>query len=193
MNKVESRKRIIAVIGMPGTGKSTVVNSLVSKFNLPSIHFGNITIEEIRKRGLEENQANEKLVRQDLRAKLGMGAYAYLSIDRIREILEKHGVVLIDGLYSWAEYIMLRKAELAEISLITIISRRKSRYHRLSIRDYRPLSEKEAEKRDFAEIEKLEKGGPIALCDYYITNDGSVEELEESIKNMANELGLQPL
>jgi dephospho-CoA kinase len=59
------------------------------------------------------------------------------------------------------------------------------------VREYRPLSGEEAEKRDFAEIETLEKGGPIALCDYYITNDGTLEELKNSIHSLAKIFGLQ--
>ena len=61
-------KKIIAIVGMPGSGKSTVVQTLVKEYNLPFIHFGNITMEEIRRRNLPETQENEKKVRQELRA-----------------------------------------------------------------------------------------------------------------------------
>ena len=39
------------------------------------------------------------------------------------------------------------------------------------------LDFKGAELKDFAEIENLEKGGPIAIADYTIVNDGSIEEM----------------
>jgi hypothetical protein len=37
------------------------------------------------------------------------------------------------------------------------------------------------DKRDWSEIENLEKGGPIAIADYFIINDGSLEQLHQRI------------
>ncbi|NUM36967.1 MAG: AAA family ATPase [Candidatus Brocadiae bacterium] len=194
MEKTDKKeKKILAIVGMPGTGKSTVVQSLVQDYSLPFLHFGNITIQEVRKRNLPETQENEKKVRMELRAKYGMAAYAQLSIPIIHEILEKNDTMLIDGLYSWSEYTLMRQSISAKILLICIISRRETRYHRLAIREYRPLTPEEAEKRDFAEIEALEKGGPIALCDYYLTNDAGIEDLQKALSSLAQELGLQKM
>jgi dephospho-CoA kinase len=36
-----------------------------------------------------------------------------------------------------------------------------------------PSTFAEAEQRDYAEIENVEKGGPIAIADYTIVNDGT--------------------
>ena len=108
MEKIE--KKILAIVGMPGTGKSTVVQTLVKDYNLPFLHFGNITMQEVRKRDLPETQENEKKVRMELREKYGMAAYAHLSIPTIKEILEKQDTMLIDGLYSWSEYTLLRQS-----------------------------------------------------------------------------------
>lgn len=184
-------KKIIAIVGMPGSGKSTVVQYLVKNYKLPFLHFGQITIEEIHKRGLPEGQENEKKVRQELRKQYGMAAYAQLSLPKIKDLLQQHSIILIDGLYSWSEYTLLRTADVGNLILVTVISKRETRYSRLANREYRPLSPIEAEKRDFAEIQDLEKGGPIALCDYYITNDCRLEEFEHAIANIAQELGLE--
>ena len=51
------------------------------------------------------------------------------------------------------------------------------RYERLARRAERPLTMAEAVSRDYAEIENIEKGGPIALADYTIINDGTMEDL----------------
>jgi len=188
---MSSNKKIIALVGMPGSGKSTVLKTLVNDYRFPSIYFGKITMEEMEKRNLAKNQENEKLVRQELRENYGMAAYAQLSLPKIKTFLEQGDVVLIDGLYSWSEYILLKKANFGQVVLVSVIASRPTRYQRLAIRKHRPLSATEAEKRDFAEIEKLDKGGPIALCDYYITNDLGQEELKKSVHQLAQQLGFR--
>jgi hypothetical protein cdiviTM7_00773 len=40
---------------------------------------------------------------------------------------------------------------------------------------------KEIQERDYTEVENIEKGGPIAMADYYILNDGSVAEMNEKM------------
>jgi dephospho-CoA kinase len=48
----------------------------------------------------------------------------------------------------------------------------------------RPLSHEEAEARDFAEIENLEKGGPIAMADFTLQNDETMEKLHSEIDKL---------
>jgi dephospho-CoA kinase len=43
----------------------------------------------------------------------------------------------------------------------------------------RPLTAEQARARDFAEIENVNKGGPIAMADFTIRNDGTLAELEQ--------------
>ena len=63
------------------------------------------------------------------------------------------------------------------VMVVAIFTTRPLRYARLSQRPDRPLSAEEAEQRDFAEIENVEKAGPIAIADYTIVNDGTEEDL----------------
>jgi 2,4-dienoyl-CoA reductase-like NADH-dependent reductase (Old Yellow Enzyme family) len=64
-------------------------------------------VQEIKKRGLELNEKNERFVRESLREEHGMAAYARLSVPRIDNTLKSSNVV-VDGLYSWEEYIYLK-------------------------------------------------------------------------------------
>ncbi len=48
-------------------------------------------------------------------------------------------------------------------------------------RSIRPLTKEEVEKRDIAEIEHLNKGGPIAIADYFADNNGEKDALSRQL------------
>ncbi len=176
---------LIAVVGMPGAGKSVVVDHLRNK-GWVVVHFGAITMRELEKRGLSVNESNERTIREELRKNHGMAAFAKLSLEDIRSGLEKAPTV-IDGLYSWSEYKYLRNELSKQLTLIAIFTSKHIRYERLMKREVRPLSYEEAEARDFAEIENLEKGGPIAMADYTIQNDETLAKLYSSIDDLLDQ------
>ncbi len=166
---------IIAVVGMPGSGKS-VVCDYIEKHGFTKIHFGGLTIDEVKKRGLPVSEKNEKKIREELRKKHGKGAYTLLHLEKIKKAHET-GRVLIDGLYSWDEYKILKKEFGDKLLIMAVYASPKTRYARLATRALRPLTKKEAEQRDCAEIEQLDKGGPIAMADVVIINEGNKENL----------------
>ena len=57
------------------------------------------------------------------------------------------------------------------------------RKQRLSSREVRPLTPEQVDSRDKAEIENLEKGGPIAKADYFILNNSLEIKLEKQFGN----------
>lgn len=174
---MQPNKTAIVFVGMPGAGKSVCVEHLQKK-GWPSVYFGGITIDEIKKRGLEVNETNERLVREDIRAREGKGAYALRIITQIEEYFQKgKNNVVVDGLYSWTEYKIFKDSLESNALIIAVVAPRDVRHKRLASRDVRPLTEAEASSRDYAEIENLEKGGPIANADYYLSNYGSSDEL----------------
>ena len=52
-------KKIIAVVGMCGSGKSEITKFFTDK-GWSSIYFGGVTMEELKKRGMPVNEKNEK-------------------------------------------------------------------------------------------------------------------------------------
>jgi len=171
----DKAKKLLAIVGMTGCGKSVVVDYFKQK-NWQVIYFGGVTLKEVKKRNLPVNQTNEKMVREELRRIHGMEAYAKLEFLNIKKALSQ-GLTIIDGLYSWSEYKFLRDNIDIPIVLLAVFTPKKLRYERLSKRKFRGLDFEGAELRDFAEIENLEKGGPIAIADQTIVNDGSIEKL----------------
>ena len=99
--------------------------------------------------------------------------------------LKKNNKIILDGLYSWEEYFYLKKFY-KNLFLFCIYARPKKRYLRLCGRKIRRLTEKQAQERDYAELEKLNKGGPIAIADYLIENNGSKKEFNQKIEKFLN-------
>ena len=163
--------QVIALVGMCGSGKSVCCEEFRGR-GWEYVYFGGVTMKELEKRGLERNEVNERSVREELRATYGPAAFAILLKDEISEKLEKSNVCL-DGLYSWSELLVLREALGDRLTVVAIIAERKKRYARIAQRTVRPLTSEQAESRDVAEIEKMEKGGPIAMADLFLFNDGS--------------------
>lgn len=179
-------KKIIAVVGMCGAGKSEAVE-FFQNLDYKLVYFGGITLEKLREENVEITPENEKSMREGLRAKYGMGAYAILSLSKIREYIKNDNVV-IDGLYSWDELLILKEEFGDLVNVIAIIADKNIRYGRLSKRKIRALTKDEAIKRDVAEIENMAKGGPIAFADYYCFNDSTIEDLNKRLKEILEDI-----
>lgn len=173
--------KIIAVIGMCGSGKSEAVK-FFEEHGYNKVYFGGVVMEEMKSRGLEVNEQNERATRENLRIEFGMGAMAVKSLPKI-ENLYKDGNVVIESLYSWEEFKIIKDKFGDAFRLLTIYTTKELRYSRLAKRPFRPLTSEESMSRDISEIEKLDKGGPIAFTDYLVVNDGTLEELKDKLEN----------
>ena len=173
--------KVVSIVGMTGAGKSEVAR-VFEESGFTRIRFGDVTDEEIGKRGLELNEENERYIRELLRKEHGMSAYAKLNLPRIDEAL-KHSDVVIDGLYSWEEYTFL-KTYYKDFFVVAVWASPETRYARLTSRLNRRLTLEEAVSRDRAEIENINKGGPIAMADFTIINESSLENLEKEAKRI---------
>lgn len=185
-----TNKIILAFVGMPGAGKSEAVSYIQQK-GVPFVRFGQITEDGIKERGLPLTTENERLVRESIRKELGMGAYAIRAQQKIDELLSSHTVVAIDGLYSWEEYVFLKEAY-PLLTLIHVYAEPEIRYRRLATRPIRPVAKENARNRDISELEKLNKGGPIAIADYLIENNSDdMTLLYSRIDEIIERLGVQ--
>src|SRR4030042_859149 len=178
--------KVVSIVGMTGAGKSEV-SRVFEENGFIRIRFGDLTDEEMKKRGLKPSEESERLVRELLRQEHGMAAYAKLNLPRIETALKSSNVV-IDGLYSWEEYIYLKGCYGENLYLVAVWSSPRLRYARLSTRSSRRLTPEEARSRDRAEIENSNKGGPIAMADFTIINEASLEDLERGTKRVLKTL-----
>jgi dephospho-CoA kinase len=168
-------RKVIAVVGMAGSGKSEVAR-VFENHGFLRVRFGDITDDEMKKRSLERCESSERYCREILRKELGMAAYAILNRPRIDAALQSADVVA-DGLYSWEEYLSLKDYYGSRFYVIAVFSSPKIRYLRLANRILRPLNAIESSSRDKSEIENLNKGGPIAMADFTIINESTISNL----------------
>lgn len=180
----QTNMRLLALVGMPGAGKTEAVEYIASK-GWPKVYFGGIVYEEMDKAGIEITPESQQAFREQLRAQKGKDYIARRAIEEIRKLIAagQHNIVL-DGVYSWSEYKALKHEFHHEFGVVAVVAPKHIRHHRLANRPKRPFTEEEAIHRDFTEIENIEKGGPIAIADHYVVNDGSLENLHKKIDDI---------
>lgn len=174
--------KLVCITGLTGSGKSIASDYFVEK-GFQFLRFGQIVLDEVKKRNLEPIEVNERPIREEFRKKHGMAAIAILNLPKFKELLKK-GDTLGDGLYSFEEYKILKKEFGENFVTIAVYASPQLRYDRLTIRKLvsndknlrnRPATREAAESRDFAEIENLNKGGTIAMADYTIINTKDIK------------------
>lgn len=188
----KSSPKVIALVGLPGSGKGTCTDYLHDTYGWPVVHFGHMVYEEVERRGLDIIE-HEKAVRMDMRATEG------------KEVLAKHvarkarthnasgaDVIVFDGLYSWSEYKHLLIEFGDDLTVIAVTAPRKLRHARAVARkdSHRPYTLEQLIAREYAEIEEMEKGGPIAYADYTILNNGSVDHMITQLNSVLTEVEL---
>jgi len=183
--------RALALVGMPGAGKTLCAQHLQQRGYF-QYRFGSIVVDEVARRGWPITPENERIVREEIRANEGMDAIARRALPHLKTALENHRSVVIDGLYGFGEYKLLRRELGTDMVVVAVICPRWLRYNRLTSRSERPLTVAEAEARDYQEIENLEKGGPIALADFFLLNDHEPEVMLSALDSLVAELTFQP-
>ncbi len=183
--------RALALVGMPGAGKTLCAKHLETQGYF-QFRFGGIVVDEVTRRGWAITPENERIVREELRRNEGMDVMAKRSLPLLKTALERHQCIVIDGLYSFSEYKTLHTELGASMAVVSITSEREMRYRRLTERSERPLTPQEAERRDYAEIESLEKGGPIAIADFTLLNNGDAADLLKTLDALVKRLHFAP-
>lgn len=172
--------KLIAIVGMPGAGKTAAADFFRSK-HIPVLRFGDETDLGLAALGKQLTELNERWYRKHLREELGMAAMAIRIEPRILQAAKESDLIVLDGLYSWEEYLYLKK-KFSDLTLLCIWSTPAVRYQRLANRAVRPLTRQEAQSRDIAEIEELHKGGPIAIADHLVPNESDLASFQAGLE-----------
>ena len=167
----------IAIVGMPGSGKTTCIDAVLESLGIERVSLGDVVREEARRRGVPMERLNE--FANELRRELGPAAIAILARRKIEEL--RGPVCIIDGVRSLHEIEYFRKELGLEVIIVAVHSSPRTRFERLRSRG-RPDDPKSWEDfvaRDLREL-SWGIGSVIALADYMIVNEGSVDELRNA-------------
>ena len=190
MSKEDRDVKILAVVGMSGSGKSVAVDHLTS-LGYPKVYFGGMIYKEMERRGIERTPdgESEKHFREMIRETEGKDWVVKQVIEETKNLIAAgQKRIVLDGVYSWTEYVTLKKEFPGEMIFLALVLPKKLRYKRVAARPERPFNHNEIMERDRSEIENLEKGGPIAAADYYILNTGTIEETNAKLDEIVKEV-----
>lgn len=178
---IQPHAKIIALVGLAGSGKSSAVEYLTKK-GFPKIYFGGVIYKAMEEAGIEPTWDNQQKFREEIRQREGKDFVIKRVIKNIHDLINAgQNKIVLDGLYTWSEYKILKHEFPGQVVVIAIVTPKHLRYQRMIKRLERPMQPREVDQRDWSEIENLEKGGPIAIADYFIINDSDLTQLYQKI------------
>lgn len=177
--------KIIIITGMPGAGKSEVASAFHNA-GIPLIIMGDVIRQETRNRGLETNPENTKKVMLELREVHGPGAVATRCLDGLCK--HESDIIVIEGCRSIAE-IDVFDDYAEEVIVVCVHTSPKIRYSRLQERNREdaPSNWEVFRERDIREV-SVGLGAVIALSDIMLINEGTIDQIRKSSKELVEKL-----
>jgi dephospho-CoA kinase len=176
---VNADKLVIGLAGMPGSGKSLVVDS-ARQLGYDVVIMGDVVRQETIKCGFELTPQNVGKVMLELRQKEGNFVIAQKCLPKIEE--KTSNKILVDGLRSLYEAEIF-KEHFSKFSLVAVHASPEIRFNRLSNRHRSddPTEWKVFHERDMREL-SVGLGNVIAMAEQIIVNDNSLENVKARVK-----------
>jgi len=177
--------KILAFVGLTGSGKTTAVEHFTS-LGFPKVYFGGVIYDAMAEAGVPKGEENEKTFRLEIREKEGNDFIVKRIIKQIHDLADagQHRIIA-DGIYTWDEYKAIKHEFPGETTVIAITAPKHLRYRWLEHREDRPQTPVISAARDHNEIETLQKGGPIAMADFFVANNEDVEHFYKQLDAIA--------
>lgn len=175
-----SNKLVVGLAGMPGAGKSVVVNVAKERYDI--VVMGDVVRDEARRRGLEPTPENIGKTMLTLRCEEGNSIIAKKCIPKIEQT--KESKVLVDGIRSLHEVEEFRK-HFPKFTLIAIHSSPETRFKRLYRRQRSddPQNWEIFSERDAREL-SVGLGNAIAMAEHIIINEEELYVVKQKAKEV---------
>ena len=172
-------KLVVGLAGMPGSGKSLVVETAAA-MGFGVVVMGDVVREETLKRGLELNPKNVGRVMLELRRKGGASVVADKCIPKIEQ--HETAKVIVDGVRSLSEVEAFKK-HFANFNLMAVYASPETRFNRVYRRQRSddPNCWEVFHERDLREL-GVGVGDAIALAEYLVVNESSKANAKATVK-----------
>jgi len=177
---------IIGITGTIGAGKGTVVEYLIDKKGFKHFSARAFLIEEIEKRGLENNRDSMVLVANDLREK---NSPSFVADELFKRALESGDNCVIESLRTSGEIESLKSK--GNFTLLAIDADPKIRYERIIGRSsstdnvsFEKFLTDEQREMESTDPNKQNLSKCIGMADFVINNNGTLEELNLKLEEI---------
>jgi len=178
---MNTKKLVVGLAGMPGSGKSLVVETAQSE-GYDVVVMGDVIREETKKRGLKLNPKNIGKVMLELRKDGGASVVADKCIQKIEQ--QKSEKVIVDGVRSLSE-VEAFKNRFPNFSLIAVHASPEKRFRRLYHR--RRSDDPDGwglfNERDMREL-GVGLGNAIAMAEHLIVNEDRKDDTRVAVKKI---------
>ncbi len=175
------RKRVIGIVGMPGSGKG-IVDEVARDLGISVVIMGDVIREEASERGLEPTPENLGKIMLDIRREGGPAVVARRCVPKIQG--SPTDVVVVEGIRSLDEVEEFKK-NFHDFTLISVIASPETRFQRLYRRKRTddPSGWRDFLRRDLREL-KVGVGSAIAMADYAIINEGAANLFKRKVRDV---------
>jgi len=176
--------RVLAVTGMPGSGKGEVVRILGG--NARTVVMGDVVREHTSRKGYPLTPGNLGRVANEERLTFGMDIWARRTIERIPG---DDGLTVVDGLRSMDEVAAFRREFEGSFRTVAVVASSPVRHARMASRgrsDDAPSAEGHIARDDREASWGISEA--ITSADHVIENEGTLLDLERAISSLLAEL-----
>jgi dephospho-CoA kinase len=170
--------RVIGTVGLPGSGKGEFAEVARDR-GIPVVTMGDVVRRETRERGLDPAEHHGEVARA-LREEDGPLAIAERSLPMLREHLEEHDTVVVDGLRSGDEAERFEEAFGESFLLVAITAPAEVRAERLDLRGRDDTESEGIEERDEREL-GFGMGEAIDRADLTVENANTLDAFRERV------------
>ncbi len=182
---MNAEKLVVGLAGMPGAGKSLVVET-ANEMGYAVVVMGDVIRAETKKRGLAPNPKNIGNVMVELRQVEGDNIVAKRCIPKIEQT--KNPKVLIDGIRSLSE-VEEFKRHFLKFKLVAIYASPETRFSRLHRRRRSddPSGWEIFHERDVREL-SVGLGDSIAMAEYIIVNENGRQVVKTKVQQVLRKI-----